>query len=345
MAAFSSQSQAAFDSGSDGSDGALNIAENLGTFVFDPDTYDPASGPLDADRDGIYHFTTITVGSGTTLKLRGDVMGHKPMIWLASGDVVIDGELNLSQDYASRIPGAGGFYGGIANVVEDGQGPGGSPASVSPSPAYEGHVNPYLIPLIGGSGRGADTDAFSDANGISGGGAMLLASSGEIQLNGLVYGFSDLDNSGNLRLVANMVSGDNSISGWNVIRIETFNHNYTSSISANTLIKTRPSPLFPTNPIKITFVDSVSVDQTKPGANKGEADVTINDGNAVTVKVECVGIPLGTTIRVVGWNDTVGQVEATTGPLTGTLAASEATCTMVIPTGNTTFVAQAVLVP
>ncbi|HAV12486.1 MAG TPA: hypothetical protein DCX06_03165 [Opitutae bacterium] len=340
--AISSQTQAAFDSGSDESDGALVIAGNQGNVVFDPDAFNPV---LDADRDGVYHFTTISVGAGTTLRFRADVMGHKPMIWLASGDVIIDGQLDLSQTFDGNIPGAGGFYGGIKNGVADGQGPGGSAADTDPAFADESHVNSYLIPLIGGSGRGADTDAFSNADGVSGGGAMLLASSGEIQLNGLVYGFSDFDKSGNLRLVANTISGSNSVSGWNVLRIEAFHHNYTFSIDANQVIKTRPGVLLPTNPIKITLVDSVSVDNTKPGANKGVADVTINDGNAVTVQVDCVGIPPGTPIRVVGWNDTVGKVEATTTGLVGTVEASSATCTMVIPTGNTTFMAQAVLAP
>lgn len=67
-------------------------------------------------------------------------------------------------------------------------------------------------------------------------------------------------------------------------------------------------------------------------------------GNAVTVKVECVGIALGTTIEVVGWNDTVGEVFAITGPLVGLFPDSSATCTMVIPTGNTTFMARVILV-
>lgn len=68
-------------------------------------------------------------------------------------------------------------------------------------------------------------------------------------------------------------------------------------------------------------------------------------GFLVHIKVGCVGIPNGLTVRVVGWNDTVGKVEALTGPLenvTGNI--TEATCSMVIPTGNTTFMAQ-VLMP
>ena len=54
---------------------------------------------------------------------------------------------------------------------------------------------------------------------------------------------------------------------------------------------------------------------------------------------------MGTSIEVMGWNDTVGEVSTLTDPLTGPQEVSEATCTMVIPTGNTTFMARAYLGP
>ncbi len=54
---------------------------------------------------------------------------------------------------------------------------------------------------------------------------------------------------------------------------------------------------------------------------------------------------MGTSIEIMGWNDTVGEVSTLTDPLTGPQEVSEATCTMVIPTGNTTFMARAYLGP
>ncbi|NBB81082.1 MAG: hypothetical protein GVY36_16855 [Verrucomicrobia bacterium] len=216
---------APFDSGSDGSDGPLVFAPHMGDVVFDPDNFDPA---LDSDRDGIYHFTTITVGQGTQVRLGADVLGHKPLIWLASDDVIIEGVLNLGASGNNlEIPGVGGFYGGKEDGILKGQGPGGSPEASPPYEPSENHITPYLIPLIGGSGKGLD----------------------------------------------------------------------------------------------------------------------INNGSEVTILVECTGIPLGSNIEVMGWNDTVGEVFAVTALLTGTLEASEATCTMVIPSGNTTFMARAVLAP
>ena len=52
-----------FDSGSDGSDGALifEAPETETTIDFDPTAFDP---PLDPDGDNVYHFTTIYIPSG-----------------------------------------------------------------------------------------------------------------------------------------------------------------------------------------------------------------------------------------------------------------------------------------
>src|SRR3954470_18989189 len=61
-----------FNSGSDGSDGALMLPAGQGTIVFDPRDTVRWEKVLDPDGDGVYHFTTITIGSGTTLKLSGD---------------------------------------------------------------------------------------------------------------------------------------------------------------------------------------------------------------------------------------------------------------------------------
>ena len=114
---------AQFDSGSDGSDGALDYTpfapaegESAVTVVFDPNdptTFDHPTDPdvnrvLDDDpdeggtRDGvggddnIYHFTSITVPAGIIVRLSADVLGSRPVIWLASEAVQIDGTLDLN---------------------------------------------------------------------------------------------------------------------------------------------------------------------------------------------------------------------------------------------------------
>ncbi|WP_269523004.1 hypothetical protein [Coraliomargarita parva] len=322
---------APFNSGSDGSDGALVFDPDLGDVIFDPDDIDPA---LDPDRDGVYHFTTITIGPGTTVLLRGDVMGHKPAIWLAAGDVTIMGEINLGP--IGPLPGAGGFYGGQSSGLVDGQGPGGTSGAVSsevPELPTNDYINPFLVPLIGGSGQGAP----QSGSGLGGGGAFLLASSTRIEITGYIRAIDG----GSLRLIANEITGEWGSVEADHIRAEAYQHNY-SNYYGDDIRLSRPGLVFYDNPIKITVVDSVAV-ANNPGANKNAPDAEIINSGSTTIQVECSRIPLGTTIRVVGWNETYGKVEAVTGPLTGTLEASTATCEMIIPPGYTTFMAQAVL--
>ncbi len=129
-----------FSSGSTGADGALDFS-NLapGAVVeFNPDSFNP---PLDPERDNVYHFTTINVPAGVTVKLSAKYL-NGPVYWLATGAVQISGTLNLSgQDGQNSnalinggarfpsIPGAGGFGGGFgafSNMPPQvGNGPGG----------------------------------------------------------------------------------------------------------------------------------------------------------------------------------------------------------------------------
>lgn len=68
-----------FDSGADGSDGALDLSGKSGSVIFDP----VAIG-LDLDRDNVFHFTTITIPAGVTLRLRGLELQFAPVYWLAA---------------------------------------------------------------------------------------------------------------------------------------------------------------------------------------------------------------------------------------------------------------------
>jgi hypothetical protein len=198
-----------FSSGSDGSDGALTVAASQGTIIFDPRDTARWGRVLDPDGDGVYNFTTITIGLGTTLKLRGDKV-NTPMYWLASGDVVITGILDLSgangttqSDLNVRrqvaVPGSGGYAGGArgfgAVAATPGSGPGGGSGGVACTGlgavlCGKGGVfsgNRYLVPLVGGSGGegalAADTWYYG---GGAGGGAILVASSTAITIAGTI---------------------------------------------------------------------------------------------------------------------------------------------------------------
>lgn len=181
-----------FTSGSTGADGALIFEEptEATTIVFDPTTYDP---PLDPEGDNIFHFTTIHIPKNLTLRMNDEKLGSLPVIWLAQGEVQINGTLDLSGEGASyydpnglrgqfaRIAGAGGFRGGKGmqsgcgpgagrvgipfsnqwgtNAVGGGAGhanPGGEQLSVGGAGGTGGRAygNQFLMPLIGGSGGG-----------------------------------------------------------------------------------------------------------------------------------------------------------------------------------------------
>lgn len=203
-----------FSSGSNGSDGALNLT-TPGTIMFDPRAFSP---PLDPDGDNIYHFTTITIGSGVTVRLL-DTQVHGPVFWLASGAVQIDGTIDLNGENGhtgesilnngSRIParpGSGGFQGGVgmflSSPAQPGSGPGGGGTNgfdgqgggagyVTPGVTSVGgapYGNEFLDPLIGGSGGGGSNNSRTDrrTGGGGGGGALLIASSVSITVNGAI---------------------------------------------------------------------------------------------------------------------------------------------------------------
>lgn len=215
-----SASAQTFNSGSNGSDGALNLT-TPGEIVFDPAKFNP---PLDPDGDNVFHFTTITIAAGVTVKLKNLPLRGKPVIWLASGDVKIEGTIDLSgqagqatndQVLANRVPaepGPGGYAGGIGatptSAARPGSGPGrggttlpsgcGSTFAVNGNGSGAGHAaagsgrapgvaygNVILVPLRGGSGGGGGSNGFGGGGG-GGGGALRLVSSLSVIINGAI---------------------------------------------------------------------------------------------------------------------------------------------------------------
>ena len=214
---------------SDDSDGALNIAVNteidLGLAVtgnWDDDNsanagkgiYDPAKWAV------VFKYSTITIAEGATVTFKNHP-SRAPVVWLASGNVTINGTVNLDGQGpvlppGLSEPGPGGFRGGSGNFAPGateaaGFGPGGGKrraldqtygyvgaAGSHGSAGWNGpatYGNPALIPLVGGSGGGGRESSANVPNGNSGGaggGAMLVAcaanltisASGKLQSNG-----------------------------------------------------------------------------------------------------------------------------------------------------------------
>jgi len=217
-----------FDSGSDGSMGALVVNANTN---------------FDLPPDGIFKFTTVTVNTGQTLRFNRNPM-NTPIYLLATGDVIINGTIDVSGSgggFGASLNGGaggpGGFDGGRAGG--DGHGPGGgrtgvdgnvtnsagsgtysAPDSPNNSPTTNrGAVygSPLLVPLVGGSGGGGN----QSSGGGGGGGAILIASStrivvtasGTILSSGGGGPFArNGGSSGAIRLVAPAVQGNASLS-------------------------------------------------------------------------------------------------------------------------------------
>ncbi len=241
---------AQFDSGSDGTDGALSIAGGQGTVAFE-------LGGLDPDGDRVFHFTMIDVGAGTTVDLTVEELGTKPVYFLASGDVNIEGTIRLNGEDGGlvtanpgRVPakgGPGGFDGGVSslngsgNLSISGQGPGGGLATTVDSKGGGGggygsaggrggpsgtgasggmsYGNTQIQPLIGGSGAGGGRSTSSVGDPGGGGGALLIASSGTVTITGGIEANGGTGNGtqasggsgGAIRLVASTLTGTGSL--------------------------------------------------------------------------------------------------------------------------------------
>ena len=213
-----SASAATFNSGSTGAYGPINITSNT---------------TLAMPADGVFHCTTINVGSGFTLRFARNPL-NTPVYLLATGAVTIAGTIDLSGSGSSGgapgIGGPGGFdggYGGFgvgANTTGgDGQGPGGG-RNISQwwGAAHVGasffntnkYGNALISPLIGGSG-GAGVNGNPGRGGGGGGGAILIAANTSITINGSVaanggtgYGGGS---GGAVRLVSPLVNGNGNL--------------------------------------------------------------------------------------------------------------------------------------
>lgn len=383
--------QFTFDSGSTGADGALDLSSEPSgtTLIFNPLDFDP---PLDTDGDGVYNFTTITIPQGVTVRFPGISLGA--IYWLATGGVTIDGTLDLSgedgqvfsaENNRPATPGAGGFPGGIGrtqfNLAQPGGGPGGGRVTSNDggggSYATTGgggsgiggevYGNGFLIPLIGGSGgagNNLDFGGFSGSGGSggAGGGAILIASSQFIAINGGINGNGGQRGSGTnnatkthggggsggaVRLLAPTISGAGSITavggsnqsfgGAGRIRFESISHQYTGVIQGVSTFATlvQNTTILPSADTTALLITSIS-GQTLPATVKGSfisPDLTLTEPGNVTFDIQARHIPLGTVVKVEIYNETDGLIAVDSTPLEGVLAESTATATTAVPSG------------
>jgi len=207
-----------FNSGSNGSFGAILIEEDT---------------VIDLPPDGIIHATTITINPETRLEFKRNEL-NTPVYLLATGDIIIDGEISISAN--GRLGGPGGFDGGMKYNSETlssgaGYGPGaglggssyeGGNAGFkvrashyySPSNSYvfgpldgKAYGNTLLVPIIGGSGGGGSTSG----EGGGGGGAIVVASNTAIIFdkagNGLSLGYGNTRGVGVIKTFTSRTTG------------------------------------------------------------------------------------------------------------------------------------------
>ncbi len=372
-----------FDSGSTGADGAL-VLTTPGTVVFDPASFSP---PLDPDGDNVYHFTSITIGAGVTVRLLGPQLNMGSVYWLATGPVQIDGVLDLNggnghigsilaADRQPSVPGPGGYPGGVGGTPSAGQqggsGPGGGGTcghgggAGHSGPGCGGcgqglaYGNPFLVPLLGGSGgAGGSSDGRFGSGGGAGGGAILIASSTSIAVNGsltanggnalspLNAGWGGGGSGGAIHLLAPTLAGsgavraDGGLSAINCgaagrIRFEAFQHLLSGTVSPGP-VRATPFTRSLTAAIPRLRVLSVAGAPVPPNPDGSFTvpDVTINQGAAVPVEIEARNVPPGTVVQLFLYSETGSDQTVNSGPLSGTLELSTATASVVFPPGFT----------
>lgn len=343
-----------FNSGSDGSDGDLiYTAPTDGstlTITFDPNDKTQFPNGVDKNHNNVFNFKTITIPAHVHVIMRSDKLGG-PVYFLAQNDVTIGGWLDLNGNDGAgggtvaetfAVPGPGGFYGGAggdnaSRPPSAGFGPAagaaGNPSGNNGCESQWGHgggytANTYLVPLIGGSGGGGYFAGFPSIGpgGGAGGGAILIASSGTINIasGGSITahggngggGYNDgagAGGGGSIRLMANTIQGGGSlsISAYTMacgaangtggrVRLEAFQQQFTGNIDGdfrsaspfNTFVPSASSAS-----VSVVSVAGLPVNPNPSGSFQ-MPDVTINNAAAVPIVINANNIPAGTVIQL-----------------------------------------------
>jgi len=354
---------------SDGSDGALvvnsdtvidlsqavtgnwndNNAANAGKGI-----YDPAKWAV------VFKYSSVNISSGTSVTFANH-SSRAPVVWLVSGDVTINGNIILDGHYTSLNytdtgePGPGGFRGGTRAMSGFGPGGGYSGYGYYSNPTY-GYGNPQIVPLIGGSGG----NAYNVSEG--GAGAILIASSGTITINGTVsarpgYGASS---GGAIRLIAGQLTGNGNIyvnaSDPGRIRLEATNApgiNLNITGVANPLafiVSPFPLTIWPaTNApiVQVTTISNVNANLTVPADPKaslaaGQDDLTLATTNAVTITLQTFNYPTNGTVNVYIKSLSAGQTVLPASFVSGNNDSAMWQLTTVLPVNHTVIQARAV---
>ena len=279
-----------FLSGSTGADGAIDAT----TFASD-DTVE-----LTLPADGVLHFTSVTVPTGKTLKFIPNGK-NTPVSLLATGDVLIEGTIDISGQSATNpslaggLGGPGGWPGGRCKTTEQlrglGLGPGAasiSPGSVSSGEPAHSTVSSYgdvygtklLVPLMGGSGAAGYNSSPHNSAGGGGGGAILIASTTRIDLSGSILAAGGLGIYSNLSAIPTTSSVFNATRGsGGAVRL-----------CAPTVAGAGTVDVNPRGRIRIDAWDRVGVNFSRTGTNSFTAGANLIAIPAASPKLEIIEV-------------------------------------------------------
>lgn len=284
----------------------------------------------------VFKYSSVNIPAGVTVTFKNHG-SRAPVVWLVNGDVTISGTARLDgggsdSSTVNNEPGAGGFRGGLGSYAQGanaaGFGPGGGTLGNNsgnygqggyPVPTYG---NKMIVPLIGGSG-GSGAQGY---NGYAGGGAILIAASGNAVLNGVIsassagaYGNERGGSGGAIRLIADSISGSGALGAYGElfgrIRLEANHPNFTgSSFPGNGnpdqfSVTVPPDPAVIWAPVSFPTVKIANVGaQAAPADPRASfafasQDVNLPSTAPVTITLQATNVPVDGTwdvyVRVV----------------------------------------------
>ncbi len=265
----------------------------------------------------------------------------------------------------SQGGGGGGFTGNgeASYCVRNG----GYLANVRTGFGGPGYGSITMLPLIGGSGGGGGAGSISGlgapgSGGGGGGGALLLVSSGSVELTGSVqakggnsgynygtncngateYGGTGGGGSGGaVRIIASAFTGNGTINvagGTAACANNWFQGgNGAPGRSSVEIVTGGTFNLSALPSLAFTSIGGVAVPPNPVGAGDVVLPNTVT--NPVTVNLAASGIPVGTVVKVILNQPYGANITADSSPLSGTLQSSTASASIDIPPGATVLMA------
>lgn len=276
--------------------------------------------------------------------------------------------------YSSTVGAGGGGGGGFAAGGATGNSP-----YTSGGAGGSAYGNERILPAIGGSGGGGagGNSTYVGGAGGGGGGAIVMASSGTITITGSITanggvgaGTSTTSSNssgggggsgGSIRLVANTISGNGSITanagsggtGWNGanggvgsagrIRLEASNVLRTAATTPPMSLGYAYAVIPPDLPtLTISSIGGVQVPAV-PGGAFGNPDVMLpfNTSNPITIVMTGTNIPTGQTVTVKA-SPSVGSTSSATATLSGSDTSSSASVSLNIATAYPSIITSSV---